>query len=212
MEKLLEDVVEGDRSRGQCLGHVASGCRVSSMWVTESVMRAKSSPTRIDALSETGRRHVRKRSPARVTNVSSDRAFGNRRRCQDWITTSGGIDHQNRRADFSSSRVTDAESRTTLRKESARSHASSDKSPRVKRLHLRGLAPLRRLVRAAPSGVLFFCAGVTCPPDVMMLLCASVVTGAGTLIGPTQTRVDVHALSEPAGLVVLGAGFVLLAA
>jgi hypothetical protein len=46
----------------------------------------------------------------------------------------------------------------------------------------------------------------------LMLLCASVVTGAVTLIGPAQTRVDVHALSEPAGLVVLGAGFVLLAA
>ena len=46
----------------------------------------------------------------------------------------------------------------------------------------------------------------------LMLLCASVVTGAGTLIGPARTRIDVHALSEPAGLVVLGAGFVLLAA
>ena len=44
-----------------------------------------------------------------------------------------------------------------------------------------------------------------------MLLCASVVTGAGTLIGPVQTRVDIHSLSEPAGLVVFGAGFMLLA-
>ena len=45
----------------------------------------------------------------------------------------------------------------------------------------------------------------------MMLLCASVVTGAGTLIGLAQTRVNVRSMSEPAGLVVLGAGFVLLA-
>jgi hypothetical protein len=45
----------------------------------------------------------------------------------------------------------------------------------------------------------------------LMLLCASVVTGAGTLIGPAQTRVNVRSISEPAGLVVFGAGFVLLA-
>jgi hypothetical protein len=45
----------------------------------------------------------------------------------------------------------------------------------------------------------------------LMLLCASVVTGAGALIGPVQTHVDVRTLSEPAGLVVFGAGFVLLA-
>ena len=45
-----------------------------------------------------------------------------------------------------------------------------------------------------------------------MLLCASVVTGAGTLIGPVQTRVvELHSISEPAGLAVFGAGFVLLA-
>jgi len=43
-----------------------------------------------------------------------------------------------------------------------------------------------------------------------MLLCASAVTGAGTLIGPVQMRVDVHSVSEPAGLVVFGAGFMLL--
>jgi hypothetical protein len=46
----------------------------------------------------------------------------------------------------------------------------------------------------------------------LALPCASIVTGAGSLIGPAQTHVDVHALSEPAGLVVLGAGFVFLAA
>ena len=46
----------------------------------------------------------------------------------------------------------------------------------------------------------------------LMLLCVSVVTGSGTLIGPAQTGIEVYALSEPAGLVVLGAGFVLLAA
>jgi hypothetical protein len=46
----------------------------------------------------------------------------------------------------------------------------------------------------------------------LMLLCASVVTGAGTLIGPVQTRVvELHSISEPAGLAVFGAGFVLLA-
>jgi hypothetical protein len=44
-----------------------------------------------------------------------------------------------------------------------------------------------------------------------MLLCASVVTGSGTLIGPAQPRVNVRSVSELAGLVVLGAGFVLLA-
>ena len=45
----------------------------------------------------------------------------------------------------------------------------------------------------------------------LMLLCASAVTGAGTLIESTQLSVAPHALSEPAGLVALGAGFVLLA-
>jgi hypothetical protein len=44
-----------------------------------------------------------------------------------------------------------------------------------------------------------------------MLLCASVVTGAGTLIGPVQTAANIGWMSEPAGLLVLGAGFVLLA-
>jgi hypothetical protein len=41
----------------------------------------------------------------------------------------------------------------------------------------------------------------------VMLLCASAVSAAGTLIGPAH----VETLSEPAGLLVLGAGFVLLA-
>jgi len=41
----------------------------------------------------------------------------------------------------------------------------------------------------------------------LMLLCASVVSAAGTLIGPAH----VQSLSEPTGLLVLGAGFVLLA-
>jgi hypothetical protein len=45
----------------------------------------------------------------------------------------------------------------------------------------------------------------------LMLLCAPVVTGEGTLIGPAQTQVHVGFMSEPAGLVALGAGFVLLA-
>lgn len=46
----------------------------------------------------------------------------------------------------------------------------------------------------------------------LMRLSVSVVTNADPLIGPTQTHVDVHALSEPADLVVPGAGFILLAA
>jgi hypothetical protein len=45
----------------------------------------------------------------------------------------------------------------------------------------------------------------------LMLLCASVVTGAGTLIESADIHVHRPALSEPAGLVALGAGFVLLA-
>jgi hypothetical protein len=45
-----------------------------------------------------------------------------------------------------------------------------------------------------------------------MRLSVSVVTDADTLIVPTPTHVDVHAWSEPAGLVVPGAGFILLAA
>jgi hypothetical protein len=45
----------------------------------------------------------------------------------------------------------------------------------------------------------------------LMLLCASVATGAGTLIDQAQTRVHVHMLPEPGGLLVLGVGFVLLA-
>jgi hypothetical protein len=49
----------------------------------------------------------------------------------------------------------------------------------------------------------------------LILLCASVVTGAGpltrTLITAAHTPTDRHALSEPAALVALGAGFVLLA-
>jgi hypothetical protein len=42
-----------------------------------------------------------------------------------------------------------------------------------------------------------------------MMLCASVATGAGTLIAPTPGHVAT--LSEPGGLLVMGAGFVLLA-
>ena len=45
----------------------------------------------------------------------------------------------------------------------------------------------------------------------LMLLCASVVTGAGTLMHPAQTRIDLHSVAEPAGLVAFGTGFVLLA-
>jgi uncharacterized membrane protein YfcA len=45
-----------------------------------------------------------------------------------------------------------------------------------------------------------------------LMLLASVVTGAVTLISPAQRHVDLSALSEPAGLVVLGAGFILVAA
>jgi hypothetical protein len=45
----------------------------------------------------------------------------------------------------------------------------------------------------------------------LMLLCASVVAGAGTLMRPAQTRIDLHSLAEPAGLVAFGTGFVLLA-
>lgn len=41
----------------------------------------------------------------------------------------------------------------------------------------------------------------------LMMLCASAVAAAGTLIGPAR----VEPLSEPAGLLILGAGFVLLA-
>jgi hypothetical protein len=44
-----------------------------------------------------------------------------------------------------------------------------------------------------------------------MLLCASVVTGAGTFIDSVEIPVHPRALSEPAGLVALGSGFVLLA-
>ena len=44
-----------------------------------------------------------------------------------------------------------------------------------------------------------------------MMLCASVVTGAGTLIAPVQASVAPHSLSEPGGLVFLGVGFVVLA-
>jgi len=43
----------------------------------------------------------------------------------------------------------------------------------------------------------------------VMMLCASVATGAGTLIAPTPGHVAT--LSEPGGLLVMGAGFVLLA-
>jgi hypothetical protein len=47
----------------------------------------------------------------------------------------------------------------------------------------------------------------------LMLLCVSGVTGARALIAPAQTRAAGHplSLSEQAGLVVFGAGFVLLA-
>jgi hypothetical protein len=45
----------------------------------------------------------------------------------------------------------------------------------------------------------------------LMMLCASVVTGAGTLIAPVQASVVRNSLSEPSGLVVLGVGFVVLA-
>ena len=45
----------------------------------------------------------------------------------------------------------------------------------------------------------------------LMLLCASVVTGAGPLIESGEIQVRRPALSEPAGLAALGAGFVLLA-
>jgi hypothetical protein len=45
----------------------------------------------------------------------------------------------------------------------------------------------------------------------LMLLCASVVTGAGTFIDSVEIPVHPRALSEPAGLVALGSGFVLLA-
>lgn len=44
-----------------------------------------------------------------------------------------------------------------------------------------------------------------------MLLWASVVAGAGTLIGPAQARVYMLSLPEPGGLLILGIGFVLLA-
>jgi hypothetical protein len=45
----------------------------------------------------------------------------------------------------------------------------------------------------------------------VMMLCASVVTGAGTLIVPTPGHAARPSLSEPGGLLVMGAGFVLLA-
>jgi hypothetical protein len=45
----------------------------------------------------------------------------------------------------------------------------------------------------------------------LMMLCASVATGAGTLIAPTPGHVATPSLSEPGGLLVMGAGFVLLA-
>ena len=50
----------------------------------------------------------------------------------------------------------------------------------------------------------------------LMLFFAAVGTGAATLINATQTQVQVwslmmHSLPEPAALVALGAGFVLLA-
>jgi hypothetical protein len=40
---------------------------------------------------------------------------------------------------------------------------------------------------------------------------ASVVRGASALTGSSPTRVNVHPISERAGLMALGAGFVLLA-
>jgi hypothetical protein len=45
----------------------------------------------------------------------------------------------------------------------------------------------------------------------VMMLCASVVRGAGSLIAPTPHYVATLSLSEPSGLVVMGVGFVLLA-
>jgi hypothetical protein len=40
---------------------------------------------------------------------------------------------------------------------------------------------------------------------------ASVVSGPSALTGSSPTRVNVHPISERAGLMALGAGFVLLA-
>jgi hypothetical protein len=45
----------------------------------------------------------------------------------------------------------------------------------------------------------------------LLLLCASIATGAATRVGPVPTEVQTHPVSEPATLVVFGAGFVLLA-
>jgi hypothetical protein len=45
----------------------------------------------------------------------------------------------------------------------------------------------------------------------LMLLCASVVTNAGTLIESAEIHMHPQAMSEPAGLLALGTGFVLLA-
>lgn len=45
----------------------------------------------------------------------------------------------------------------------------------------------------------------------LMMLCASVVTGAGTLIAPTRANVVDYSVSEPVGLLVMGVGFAVLA-
>jgi hypothetical protein len=45
----------------------------------------------------------------------------------------------------------------------------------------------------------------------VLLLFASIATGAGSRVAPVETQVPSHPLSEPATLVIFGAGFVLLA-
>jgi hypothetical protein len=45
----------------------------------------------------------------------------------------------------------------------------------------------------------------------LMMLCASVAAGAGSLGTPVHPSIDALRMSEPAGLVVLGVAFVMLA-
>ena len=44
-----------------------------------------------------------------------------------------------------------------------------------------------------------------------MMFCASVAAGAGSLGTPVHPSIDALRMSEPAGLVVLGVAFVMLA-
>jgi hypothetical protein len=45
----------------------------------------------------------------------------------------------------------------------------------------------------------------------LMMLCASVAAGAGSLGAPVHSSIDALRMSEPGGLVVLGVAFVVLA-